>query len=295
MNPRMYTKLLLLVLVLCASVPAQARSPTSGREIGLVGSWPVVVYTYQPEGCAEAKLLILFAGYDRDADKYRDRAIPLADRACLLLFAPLLDRERFPNWRYQRAGVYRDDHVQPESAWTQSVLRDLIAWARRWAGRSDIPTILFGHSAGAQFLSRAAAYFPPEDVYRIVIANPSVHVMPSLEEAAPYGFDGIFERDQRAERLRAYLRQRITIFLGQEDTKSGRLLVDDEGARRQGDNRYERGKELFATGRAVARQSGWPFNWRLVEVPGVGHSSRDLLNSPQALDALGLETPAPAQ
>ena len=294
MNRRIYSSLLLLVLILCASVTAQARSPTSDREIGLVGSWPIVVYTYRPEGCAEPKLLILFAGYDRDADKYRDRAIPLANRACLLLFAPLLDRERFPNWRYQRAGVYRGDRVQPESRWTQPVLRDLIAWARRWAGRSDIPTILFGHSAGAQFLSRTAAYFPPEDAYRIVIANPSVYVMPSLEEAAPYGFDGIFERDQRAERLRAYLRQRITIFLGQEDTRS-RLLVDDEEARRQGSTRYERGKKVFATGLAAAKKMGWPFNWRLIEAPGVGHSSRDLLNSPQAFDALGLKTPAPAQ
>ena len=294
MNRRLYAKLLLLVLLLCASVPAEARSATSGREIGLIDSWPVVVYTYRPEGCAEPKLLILFAGYDRDADKYRDRAIPLAKRACLLLFAPLLDRERFPNWRYQRAGVYRGARVQPESAWTQPVLRDLIAWARRWAGRSDIPTVLFGHSAGAQFLSRAAAYFPPEDVYRIVIANPSAHVMPSLEEAVPYGFDGIFERDQRAERLRAYLRQRITIFLGQEDTGS-HLLVDDEEARRQGANRYERGKKVFATARAAASQRGWLFNWRLIEVPGVGHSSRDMLNSPQAFDALGLETLTPAQ
>ena len=295
MNRRMYSKLLLLILILCAFVPAQARAPTSDREIGQVDSWPVVVYTFRPEGCAEPKLLILFAGYDRDADKYRDRAIPLAKRACLLLFAPLLDRERFPNWRYQRAGVHRDERVQPTSAWTQPVLRDLIAWARRWAGHSDVPTILFGHSAGAQFLSRAAAYFPPEDVYRIVIANPSVHVMPSLEETVPYGFDGIFEGDQRAERLRAYLRQRITIFLGQEDTASGSLLVDDEGAQRQGGTRYERGKKVFATARAAAKQRDWPFNWRLIEVPGVGHSSRGMLNSPQALDALGLETLAPAQ
>jgi hypothetical protein len=236
----------------------------------------------------------LFAGYDRDADKYRDRAIPLAKQACLLLFAPLLEREQFPNWRYQRAGVYRDDRVQPESAWTRPVLRELIAWARRWTGRSDIPTVLFGHSAGAQFLSRAAAYFPPEDVYRIVIANPSVHVMPSLDETAPYGFDGIFEGDQRAERLRAYLSQRITIFLGQEDTSS-RLLVNDEAARRQGGTRYERGKKVFATARAAASKNRWPFNWRLIEVPGVGHSSRDMLNSPQALDALGLEPLAPAR
>jgi pimeloyl-ACP methyl ester carboxylesterase len=294
MNRYAYKKLLLLpVLIVCASLAAQTRSPTSDREVGLVDSRPVVVYTYRPEGCAEPKLLILFAGYNRDADKYRDRAIPLAKRACLLLFSPLLDREQFPNWRYQRAGVYRGDRVRPEREWTQPVLRDLIAWARRWAGRFNIPTILFGHSAGAQFLSRAAAYFPPEDVDRIVIANPSAHVMPSLDEPAPYGFDGIFERDQRAERLRAYLRQRITIFLAQEDTGS-HLLVDDEAAQRQGDNRYDRGKKVFATGRAVANRNGWPFNWSLIEVPGVGHSSRDMLNSPQAFDALGLKTLSPA-
>jgi hypothetical protein len=118
--------------------------------------------------------------------------------------------------------------------------------------------------------------------------------MPSLEEEAPNGFDGIFERDQRAERLRAYLRQRITIFLGQEDTGS-HLLVDDEEARRQGVTRYERGKNVFAAGQAAAKKMGWPFNWRLIEVPGVGHSSRDMLNSPQAFDALGLKTLEPAQ
>jgi hypothetical protein len=29
-----------------------------------------------------------------------------------------------------------------------------------------------------------------------------------------------------------------------------------------------------------------PFNWRLVEQPGAGHSARDMFSSPEALKAL---------
>lgn len=298
MNRRMYTRLLLLILILCASVPAQARSPTPGREIGLVESWPVVVYTYRPEGCAEPKLLILFAGYHRDADKYRDRAIPLAKRACLLLFAPLLDRERFPNWRYQRAGVWRDGQVQPEREWSGKLLASLIGWARTWAGRSDMPYILFGHSAGAQFLSRIAAYAPPPSPARIIIANPSVHVMPSVDEAVPYGFAGVFADAMREAHLRRYLGLPITIYLGKEDT-GDHLLVKDEGAMRQGRSRHERGLNVFRAAERLARQNSWPFNWRLVEVGDAGHSGRHMLDAAEftaaaALEALDQRTLEPA-
>jgi hypothetical protein len=285
-----------LLIVLCASaaIGAEAREMGRGREVALLGTMPIVIYTYRPPGCAVSRILILFAGYHRDADRYRNRAIPLADRACLQLAAPLLDRERFPNWRYHRAGIYRAGRVQPKEQWTRPVLAGLIAWARKWVGRSDAPYILFGHSAGAQLLSRIAAYSPPEAPHRIVIANPSVYVFPSLEEGVPNGFQGIFDGRERAERLRAYLGLPVTIWLGVEDTGS-RLLVDDEAARRQGRNRYERGKAVFAAGRETARRNSWPFNWTLVESPSVGHSSGDLLNSPQATEALGLKVVAPAR
>jgi len=36
----------------------------------------------------------------------------------------------------------------------------------------------------------------------------------------------------------------------------------------------------------VAREHGWPFNWRLIVVPGVGHSDSRIFASKQAVEAL---------
>jgi alpha-beta hydrolase superfamily lysophospholipase len=184
--------------------------------------------------------------------------------------------------------------VQPQSKWTGPLLVELIAWGRKWAGRPDMPYILFGHSAGAQLLSRVSAYTPPLDAVRIVIANPSAHVWPSLEEAVPYGFDGIFDAPTREARLRAYLALPITIYLGADDTGT-KLLVDDAPAVRQGANRYERGRNVYRAASDLSRKRSWRFGWRLVEVPDTGHSARRMLDAAEAVEALGLRAREPAQ
>jgi hypothetical protein len=48
---------------------------------------------------------------------------------------------------------------------------------------------------------------------------------------------------------------------------------------------------LFLQAQAVAQQHNWPFNWRLIRVPGVGHDAKSMFAAPMAGDALGLATP----
>jgi hypothetical protein len=43
---------------------------------------------------------------------------------------------------------------------------------------------------------------------------------------------------------------------------------------------------VFNAAKMLAQQRGWRFNWRLVELPGVGHSARKMFSAPQALEAL---------
>lgn len=286
MLPRV--QLLALLCVLSISVNVQAR-PLMGKslETAVIGGRPIIFHTYRPRDCTALKLVFVFAGYYRNADDYRDRTIPLAKRGCLLVLAPELDRKRFPAWRYQLAGVWRKGRVQPEREWSGKLLADIIAWGRAWSGEPNGPYFLFGHSAGAQFLSRIAAYQPPSGVERIVIANPSAHVLASKSESIPYGFLGLVEPDETGERMRKYLSLPITIYLGQDD-RGGKLLVKDEGAMRQGANRYERGIFAFRQARRVAREKSWPFGWKLVVVPNVGHSSSRMLASSQAEKAFGL-------
>lgn len=247
----------------------------------------ITVFTYRPTGCVKPALLFVFHGLGRKAGNIRNNATKLADHACLLVLAPLFDRERFPNWRYHRAGVVKKDQVQPQKNWTGPIVNALIAWGRGWAGDPTAPYILFGHSAGGQFLSRLSAYSPPGGASRIVIANPSAHVLPSFDEVAPYGFGGVYSSEEAEDRLRAYLTLPITIYLGAQDVGE-KNLVKKSAARQQGANRLERGFHVFRRAWELANEEGWQLNWRLVTAPGVGHSSRDMLNAPNAEDALGL-------
>jgi hypothetical protein len=59
-----------------------------------------------------------------------------------------------------------------------------------------------------------------------------------------------------------------------------------ESATAQGANRYQRGLNTYKTAQALAQARGWPFNWKLVEVPDVGHSASRMFRSEQAAAAL---------
>ncbi len=242
------------------------------------------VFTYRPGGCVPRGVLLVFHGNSRNADDYRDHARPFADRSCLSVYAPRFDRERFRSWRYHRGGVIRRNVVQPPDEWTVSIIQDLAQWALAREGGTDQALYLFGHSAGGQFLSRVAAYAPPTGARRFVVANPSSHVWPEQGELIPYGF-GWFP--QAAHALKRYLNLPLTIYLGSDDTGS-RLLSRKAPAVRQGANRLERGRNAFNAGRALARQEGWKFNWKMVIASGVGHSARRMFRAPEAKAAFGL-------
>jgi pimeloyl-ACP methyl ester carboxylesterase len=269
-----------LALVFCLCAPVTSSAARAHETVVLDGV-PIEVFSYRPDGCRPAGILLVFHGTGRNAADYHGYAEKPATKRCLIVHAPLFDRERFPNRAYHRGGVIRRGAVQPRAAWTVNLAGALAAWARSRDG--DIPVTLFGHSAGAQFLSRVAAYAPPAAVARFVIANPSSHVMPDEAEAAPYGF-GLLPKAKTA--LKAYLALPLTIYLGSRDT-GGRNLSTAPAARRQGENRLLRGRAVFRAAADLAAANGWPLGWRLVEAAGVGHSARRMLAAPEIDAALG--------
>jgi len=145
-----------------------------------------------------------------------------------------------------------------------------------------MPHVLIGHSAGAQFLSRVAAYGQPA-ASRIVIANPSTWVLPSISVVSPYGFADIGNGEKA---MRAYLALPIVVALGGSDTGSNNLSTTKE-ARAQGANRLERGRNTFAMAQSVAQKNGWPLGWTLIEISGVGHDAAKMFSAPQTAAAIG--------
>jgi poly(3-hydroxybutyrate) depolymerase len=242
----------------------------------------LLVCTYRPAPCREVSLLLAFHGSERSAIGAREHTRHFADRHCLIVLAPYFDEERFPLWRYNWGGVIDRGAVQEPGTWTGNLALDLVEWAGKEEGRK-LAYAMIGHSAGAQYLCRLAAYVPNQ-ARRIIIANPGAYVLPSLEVRAPYGFGKLYSDQDGEEATKRYLAQPLIIMLGEKDTEID--PTDGEGAKAQGRNRLERGLNAFSAGKRLAEDRGWPFNWKLIRVPGVGHSSRDMYASPAAAQIL---------
>jgi pimeloyl-ACP methyl ester carboxylesterase len=261
---------------------------TSQTQTVTVGGSAFDVYTYRPAGEIHGVLLV-FHGDSRDVEGARNAAIQIADQMGYLVVAPLFDTARFGDSDcYQRGGLMVDGQfIEDRDAWTISRAQDFADWGVSEAGiGTNCPVVLFGHSAGGQFLSRVAAYTTDDDFDGMIIANPSTYVMPTLGENLPYGFGGgHFSAAETEAMLRDYLADHITIYLGDQDIDSENMSMGSS-AMRQGDNRLERGLNAYAMAYSEAAARGWTFGWNLVIAPNIGHSAGDMLRSTAMVDAV---------
>jgi hypothetical protein len=254
----------------------------SGQQSATIGGTTFQLFTYRPANCSPRLLLMAFHGVERDAGPYRDHARTLANRLCAIVVSPEFDNARFPTDSYQYGGVSKGGTFVPPGSRPVDLVAPLVSWAQAAAGQPGMPFILIGHSAGAQFLSRVAA-FTPTNAARIVIANPSTWVMPDTTTPVPYGFGRAGNNAEDA--LRAYLARPVTVLLGLEDTGTHNLATE-RGAAMQGPDRLTRGRNAFNAAQAASRSHGWPLGWTLVEVPGVGHSSTRMFSAPETIASL---------
>lgn len=281
-----------LIVLLLGVIPLHAAPLPVGSSIQTldIDGLELEVFTYKPAKYTGGPLLVSFHGLARGNDRYLEATKEIADRHGLVVVLPHFDRGRFPYWRYQALGITRQSRrittgpipVEPQSAWTIEIILKLIERVRVNEGLPDLGYYLLGHSAGGQVANRMAA-FSRQQAQRIVVANPSSYVEPATGARFPYGFGDLPDTIANNDAIRRYLAQPITIMLGTGDVLDKDLDKRPE-AMRQGETRYARGRAIYTGAQALAKKNGWPFNWRLIEVPGVGHHVEGMY-APRYLEA----------
>jgi poly(3-hydroxybutyrate) depolymerase len=252
MSPIRRWSVLVVVLVAAwgraADQPAPIPAGTGSTTVTL-GATELKVFTYKPDGYdpRTSTLLLVFHGTNRNADEYRDFAKPLGDKLKALVAAPLFPNNTFPNDLYQFGGLRVRGEMQPKEKWTWSLIPKIAADLRRREGRPDMPFDLIGHSAGGQFLSRMSG-FVSTGARRVVAANPGSHLFPTRDQPFPYGFGGLPDELSNDDALRRHLAQPLTIYLGTGDVIQDANFPRGAEAMKQGDSRYQRGKNAFKAG-----------------------------------------------
>lgn len=277
----------ILAAALIALAPVAALAGTTATTSATLEGKRISITSYMPSCPAITGILFVFHGVGRSS--YPTGASRLADAQCLHVYAPEFPSAQYSSATYQMGGVKANG---PTTGRTVDMVDDLIAWGVKRSG--NLPVYLFGHSAGAQFTSRIAAYAPQDRAARYIVANPSTWVLPSATERAPYGFDMTADGKldvTEADLLRRYVEAPVTVYLGSEDSKRDSDLATGAAAERQGRNRLERGRNTYEHARQMAQANGWRFGWTLVVADGVGHSGSGMLRAPEMADAM--TTPAP--
>jgi len=279
------------------AVPGRAQEPPVADAIDVpvgagsfrcpTSSGDLEVFTHRPRSFdpARGRLLLVFHGVQRNAEEYRDWAVPLAEATGALVATPKFTKEAFPNTKYQQGNLLADGAVVPREEWTWNLVPVVAAALRARIGRDDAPFDLIGHSAGGQFLVRSAA-FVDTGADRVVAANPGTHLFPTRDLDYPLGFGGLPEEFGGDDAIRRYLDRPLTLYLGTADTVADRNFDTSPEAMQQGASRYERGHNAYAMARKVAADRGWKVRWRIVEAEGIAHVAARMFAHPSAVVAL---------
>jgi poly(3-hydroxybutyrate) depolymerase len=281
----------LLLSPLSGQEPKQrdAVIPDGKGEVTIaIDSYSLKVFTYRPKTYAatQGPLVLVFHGYKRQPDTYRDHALGLGDECGGLVVAPYFDEKQFPGQTYNHGNVLDHRVVQAKEKWTFSLIPKLIEKIRTMEGRGEMPYYLLGHSGGGQFVERLMAFADLKPI-RAVAANPGSDLFPNRQLDFPYGFGGLPEAISGDNALKAYLAAPLTLYLGTADADPDHPQLDKtKRAEKQGPHRLARGRQCYQLAKDLAAAKGWDCNWRLVEAPAIDHSAGKMFGHPACRDAL---------
>jgi len=232
------------------------------------------VFYHRPAGVtADAPVLFVLHGNGRNAQSYLGAFTRLADRAGVVLLAPHFSHALFPNSRDYNQGEMFDatGKPKPRETWSFAVVEQAFDAYKAQFGSSRSRYMIYGHSAGAQFVHRFLLFMPDARVDRAVAANAGYYMMPDPSQAYPYGPKGTAATDADYS---AWFGRPLTVLLGDQDIDPQHAeLVRTPEANLQGPYRLARGETFFAAAQREAARINARFNWTKQIVPGVAHEN----------------------
>ncbi len=258
---------LMFIIALFAASQSQAAqlAPGAGRfEVSHDGR-TIPVWYFLPENVrADAPVLIVMHGVNRDADRYRDEWTPHAKKYGFILVAPEFSKEAFPG----------DDGYTLGVKGAFGFIEPVFDAVKAATGNRSERYHLYGHSAGAQFVHRFLYFVPQARVAKAVAANAGWWTMPDPAIDFPYGLHNSPVDDAA---LKSALQRPLTVLLGTADIDPNHVhLRRTPEAMAQGPYRFARGHAFFAAGKSRAAALGVPLGWQLATAPGVAHEDKGM-------------------
>lgn len=249
------------------------------KEDSLNYSRPITVWTYlSSKYTSKSAILFVMHGNSRNASTYRDQWIEIAERNKALLLVPEFSTKDFPqDTDYNMGHMFKMDPRDallspiPENHWSFSLIEPIYEYVIKHMKNESVGYLIYGHSAGSQFVHRFIFFKPDAKIIKAVCANAGWYTLPDFDIIYPYGLKGT---GVDKESLKKVFAKNVTIYLGDADTDTtSSSLRRTPEAMKQGKHRFERGHFFFNACQDIAQKLNLEFSWSLKIAPGIGHSN----------------------
>lgn len=270
---------LLIALAFVGNAAAEQASADEGQWRFDGWDGPAIdVRLYLPdEVAADTPIVIVMHGASRDAARYHRDWVEQAEQQKFIVVTPEFDAERFRgSARYNLGHVFdpKTGRKRDKSRWTFSAIEPLFDEVVRRIGGTQTSYVIFGHSAGAQFVHRFMYYMPDARASRFIAANAGWYTLPAHNIDYPYGLHGSSIDEDALARIFA---SDLVLLLGRKDTdpNSDSLRKTDE-AELQGPHRLARGQTMAKFAKIQADKHGLEFKWRVGFVDDAEHRNAEM-------------------
>ena len=233
------------------------------------------IFYYKPSGfSADSPIFFILHGGGRQAEEIMRVSAVSAETFNFLLVVPEYSFKLFPtNEEYN----YGNARKKQKELWTYFVNDIIFQIVKVLTKSRQEKYYLFGHSAGSQFVHRQIMVGASNFVEKAFAANAGEYAMPTFGEVSfPWSMSGLDLSRKDLKRLFSF---DLYVLLGEKDVIQDKYFPRGDFFDKQGSNRFGRGKNFYKIGKNEAGRLGLDFNWKLVTVLHVGHSTLGILST----------------
>ncbi|WP_413735152.1 hypothetical protein ACL2XP_21215 [Sodalis sp. RH21] len=284
-----------LLSVWLLALPAVAGAPRAGNDcLSLAaenGAMPVYIYRPQPDA-RDLPVVMVLHGVKRNARQARDQWIAAANRYHFMIIAPEFSNSAYPGARGYMLGNTRAGAPgqrgapRPVAQWSYARIGQLFSRLQRAGVTRRTDYLLYGHSAGCQFVHRQLMALPDARVKAAVCASAGWWTPPDPRQDWPYGLAAAPFTLDHEQAARFFARPTLIMVGGQDTRTTHTAMRQTPQAEAQGATRLARAQWYFQRVRRLAKQlpkplpqqPPTPFNWQFAVVDGAGHQSPLLID-----------------
>lgn len=232
-----------------------------------------ILYTLPKEINNQTKVLFLIHGNSRDVKKYLNLWLEDAKDKNVILVAPHFTKENYPNFGTLQIAKSSGKILNDQSNNLTNSISSFFTYFKSKYNLESSTYRIFGFSAGSQFVHRYLMYGKDTRTEKAVLGSAGWYTFLN-EEKYPYGTKNM---PIEKERYEWFLSRRVLFILGNKDNDPNHPTLNlSKGAKKQGNNRYERGQYYFDNLLNFSQKNKIPFRWRYKVVPSLDHNTEML-------------------